>query len=133
MSWTDCDRTAAESDWLKLETDKAAARVCVLGAPVPRVSEFKGKVRKQIVFRVLCEGEVIAWSAGLRTYKKVRAHSDVLNEKALLVIRHGKKGDTSTEYDVTTADMTDDEQARVAEWDAVGGTGPDIETGEIPF
>lgn len=138
-TWEEADRQAADAEWIRLENDGDSARLLILEPPEVRMSEYRGRERKQMVFVTWSDGQIRSWSVGTRLYRRIAEQRDRYSTHALQVIRSGAKGSTDTTYRLSLLPMTEEELGVRDNWAGVAASAGDVSVpsdasgDEIPF
>lgn len=100
MGWNECDQAIKSGVFFSLEDDGDRDVVIFLAPPDPRMSTYKGQERGQACFPVLTDAGLQVWPVGSRLYRQLKKGWADYSKKAVNVIRHGKKEDTATKYEL---------------------------------
>jgi hypothetical protein len=101
MSFDDCDRDFGSGMWVRLREDGESIVLVLVGEPVMRISEYRGRERRQAVFPVVVSEGLRVLSVGVTLYQHVKANWEKLIGKPHKLTRFGAAGDLGTTYTLT--------------------------------
>lgn len=104
MSWAEKMKEWGGAAVSFLSEDGEAIKFIVVGEPVLLISKYKGQETKRIGCPVVTAEGFSIFIAGLRLARRLSKYESKFNSTAFISVRHGVKGDSNAEYDLSVLD-----------------------------